>query len=330
MPTFFGRWVSSRRAGGVGALPTGSEGFSWSSFRRGIVFSLGFALMGLGGGCALVESHYTLNPDGQGKVSVEAVERILSMSENGEGGGVSENALWSKVEDFMEKTEGIEVWADVSYELIELEDDAFFVFRGTGYFRDLNAVKFKGVNEIFHPRLELENDIWQLALLPFGDEGEMQVNEETEPASGGEEDPLVAELEQRADQRGLRLFQAMLEETKHKMTFTLPQGPLQSSGFEEVEANVLQMSFDGAELARKIDHLKDKSGEDAEDALLSFLQKQSPHSPEESLAILQEYLKDTLEPKASWESGGTSHFDYEAEVEAAKSNFPAMMEALRP
>ncbi|MCC5790288.1 MAG: hypothetical protein JJT75_11680, partial [Opitutales bacterium] len=89
-------------------------------------------------------------------------------------------------------------------------------------------------------------------------------------------------------------------------------------------------SFDGAELARKIDHLQDTSGEDAEDALLSFLQKQSPHSPEESLAILQEYLKDTLEPKASWESGGTSHFDYEAEVEAAKSNFPAMMEALRP
>lgn len=304
---------------------------AWSLVRQGMALSFGLGLIALTGGCALVKSHYTLNPDGKGKVTVEMARGITPLNFNGESSEVSPESLWERVEKILEQTEGIEVWKDVSFALIELPEETYFVFRGTGYFQNLNEVKLAGINEIYQPRLELTNDVWHLQLLPFGQTGEpTDPEQETGTTLEADAHPWTAELKERASRRDLRLFQAILEETKHKITFTLPQVPLEKEGFAEIDLNIIQMSWDGADLARKIDLMEAQELIFRDTSLSALLDDSSPLALQDNQTILAEYLSTSWQTTASWEKVGYTHFDYEAEVEAALAHYPTMLETIRP
>lgn len=87
-------------------------------------------------GCLDVEQHYTLNPDGSGKVSIDAdlTDWTLDASDK----DIKEK-LRERVKDFIDSTKGIDAWKDVSYTMNE--DKVHF--QGTAYFPDITKVESK-------------------------------------------------------------------------------------------------------------------------------------------------------------------------------------------
>src|SRR5437763_8602917 len=81
-------------------------------------------------GCLDVEQHYTINPDGSGKVDLVANLTDWTLDANDKD---IKQKLRDRVKDFLDSTKGIEAWKDVSY---SMKDDKLH-FAGTAYFSDI-------------------------------------------------------------------------------------------------------------------------------------------------------------------------------------------------
>lgn len=89
-------------------------------------------------GCIEIEDTYIINPDGSGKVT-----RHMKIEPVHVKGGASpdrpEKFMRYLVRKELEQAEGIEVWKDVSWELL---DDGRISISATGYFPDIEEVSF--------------------------------------------------------------------------------------------------------------------------------------------------------------------------------------------
>ncbi|MBX7153207.1 hypothetical protein K1X84_16380, partial [bacterium] len=90
-------------------------------------------------GCFETTARYVLNPDGSGKATLEV--RSASMMENMSAGS-AKDPLNELAKSVISKATGVEAWADVETKKL---DDGRNYFKGTAYFRDVNAVRFKDV-----------------------------------------------------------------------------------------------------------------------------------------------------------------------------------------
>ena len=97
----------------------------------------------LAGGCYETGSTYTVNPDGTGKVHLEArfTPMMIAMGTDRKD---PESKARKAARDLMKNAKGIEVWKDVT---AKVGEDGRTVFSGTGYFRDVSRVKFQNLGE---------------------------------------------------------------------------------------------------------------------------------------------------------------------------------------
>lgn len=100
-----------------------------------------------------VETHqdYYINENGAGKVKIEATMAQggqMDFKSNNKGEGNTEEdreKMVEKVKKIVNKSEGIEAWKDVTY---ELDAEGRIVFKGTAYFPDIRKIDLEEIPQI--------------------------------------------------------------------------------------------------------------------------------------------------------------------------------------
>jgi len=221
------------------------------------------ACMLLALGC--VESTYvwTLNPEGSGKVEVEA--RLQPVSKAFGGGrnftnGDPEQIAKAAVREILEESRGVDAWARVSS---GIADDGRVLFRGTAYFGDLAGVKIKGdpfPASTFKPSLSEDGDGRLVVGLDLGgkfNEGFPPLGELDGLADvTTEEEFSVAVKRAKIGYQSVKpLLTAFLSTMKSETVVVLPGEVVEASNFRKRGDREISLVFDGPRTLRAFDEL---------------------------------------------------------------------------
>jgi len=198
-------------------------------------------------GCQSNRFVYYLNPDGSGKVEIEASLVVIDLKER-----------TSKARRFAGKmvreASGIDAWRDVDY--FSYEGDARVKFRGTAYFRDVSAVGFPKVIGL-RPKLERQPNGESILSIALGKvAGEDAASDEPEKKALSDEE---VDRKFRRGQEGFRRdpqrIRKMFKDFSLKTIVHLPGGARDIRGFERHADGLLGVSVQGKEIAAAIERV---------------------------------------------------------------------------
>jgi hypothetical protein len=216
----------------------------------------------LAGGCGEGTWTWTLNPDGSGKVELDA--RLQPQIDFLGGGKGSEDdpdeKARSVARNILAKSEGVAAWRDVSSAIAE---DGRVAFKGTAYFADLGAVEITGdasPASALKPSLSQRDD----GLLELGVQsdngGEGPAGDNEQPGGEGPATEQTAAERALAVKRGKVAYQtakpimtAFLSTMRMEMIVRPPGEVVEASGFTKLEDGRLRLVFDGPRLLREMD-----------------------------------------------------------------------------
>ncbi|MCB0834360.1 MAG: hypothetical protein KDC45_12915 [Bacteroidetes bacterium] len=264
-------------------------------------------------GCYETKLDYTLNPDGSGKVDVEITAVSMNMDSKKPA-----NALGAFAQGILEKSKGIETWANI--EVKELSADRYF-FKGTAYFRDLRTVKFQSYS--LCDSLDVKTNKQGNLVIEVS---QKESKSAEEPASGSKATMEELIEKQKSEYKQIKpMLSAILGTMRTEMIFHLPGAIGSSSNFGTNAAGNPSVVFDGAKILDAIEKLM------ADEA---FLKKQvqsggsiksgPPAGDELNKLIFGEKGPVKLVTKGKLKA----LFDYEKEAGEVAAAYPAMIEAL--
>ena len=96
-------------------------------------------------GCLDVEDEWTINPDGSGKVTHRVIQDVKAFP------GSMKPTAKKLASEVLEKSLGVEAWADVETKTLE---DGKVYFKGTAYFKDVTSVDLE--HAVIDPRFKRE------------------------------------------------------------------------------------------------------------------------------------------------------------------------------
>jgi hypothetical protein len=207
--------------------------------------ALGFAF--LLSACYETRQEFTLNPDGSGKLLHECSFQNVNLGNKEES---PEDALQAAVARIINDSKGVDAWDDVSFKLL---DDGRMWFRGTAYFKKLEALEIQNQsmftfkwNDIGTGKAELVLNLKKSA----------EPKEKKEPAEMTPEERTKKIKAERAKfQQAKPMFSAMLGGLKQTVAFRLPGKVESSSNFKSDSPGVLGLSFEGAKMIEALEKL---------------------------------------------------------------------------
>ena len=110
-------------------------------------------------GCYQVKKTYFINPDGKGKVIIDAVLPVVSLNINQNNSEKPD--LKEKVKGIIEKSKGVDGWKDVKWEETK-EGKLHFI--ATAYFSDINSLKIGDIGTL-NPEMKKVNGQYLLLSL---------------------------------------------------------------------------------------------------------------------------------------------------------------------
>jgi hypothetical protein len=244
-----------------------------------------------------LEHDFTFNPDGSGRVTVC-------------WRGPVDNA--PPPDDFvrgeLERARGVDTWADVSCQ----EEGGALVFRGTAWFRDVQALRFHCQG--FHvSALDFAIETHDDGSITLASVGAAKGIDTTTLPEGATADEIAAALA--AEREKLAMARGFLDGLFGSLTcraiLRLP-APIAGRGAgKRIDARTLEVSFAGQQLVALLDRLA------TDDALMTRLLRQGGLSPESAMELLGEQgpIRVRTAPDAA------PQFDYDAEVAAAAERF---------
>lgn len=270
-------------------------------------------------GCLKTTRNFTINPDGSGKVTIEATmtrpDFLMGTEEKSKK--QRQDELLDRVGEIIAGSEGVDVWKDVSFK--DLGEGKIF-FKGTAYFPDFNTVRFKGLsNTNFHLAMEGGN-MW----ITITDESE-STSESTEAAV--EENLPPEEIERRADsiqqefRMSMALMRVALEEMEETTTFKMPGKMVRADAFSNSRGSY-RLSFSGKRLLKVMDSLANERKVFVD---LARYSGRPPMDDEKSRLIVWGGVKPTLVVTP----GARPLFNYTREVESAKRSYSSLRKRLR-
>jgi hypothetical protein len=267
-------------------------------------------------GCLEVKDEYVLNPDGSGKVRHEAFFQNLRINIGGESKTPDEE-MKEAVEALLTQSKGVDVWKEVSY---ELGQDGRIHFIGTAYFQKLEDLKFKHGS--------MTADVLEFSWEPQPDGSAiltMKEEEEEEAEVEPVEDIETEISTQRAKYLQMKpMMMGMMGGMKAHAIFRLPARPTSVSNFQEREDGRYEIAVDGGELMESINNFI----MDDERIKEMIVKGKSIEDNDGMDQILMGEVFGTEGPVRVVIPAAAPRFDYEAEVQAAREAFPAMVEAL--
>jgi len=265
-------------------------------------------------GCLESEQQYTINPDGTGKVVIEEtmpnIERMFAIDDSTRRD--KERELREFVVSVVEKSVGVELWKDVSYRSLP---DGRIYFKGTAYFRDLNAVKFHALSNT------------DVTLTPTGDSRVVLAVPEpsVEPEAAGHPPRTDAEIEHAIDSMKaaygeMREMVLGLEGLREHASYRFAGTIQEAVGFTTDSSGALAIGVDGKKMLRILDSVTSSEGYWRRTAMAA----PGSGSDREMVAT----LFGGAIPRAVIVTGGTPLFDYKAEVKGAQGQYRVLRKKL--
>ncbi len=273
----------------------------------------------LAGGCYETGSTYTVNPDGTGKVHLEArfTPMMIAMGTDRKD---PESKARKAARDLMKNAKGIEVWKDVT---AKVGEDGRTVFSGTGYFRDVSRVKFQNLGENVIDIHREENSL--TFTVNMGREKKEEAASARKEMTG--EEIAAAIKKQRTEYRAAKpMVAGIFASMKSESTFILPGTLQRSANLRKLDDGSLSVGFDGPKLLAAFDKTM------ADDAYVRECvvtgRKTMKDGPGDVLAFNEALFGEKAPIEAVLEGPFEPLFDYAVEVEAARKAYPAVAKAL--
>jgi hypothetical protein len=268
------------------------------------------------------DEQYTLNPDGSGKVTIDAKMTPMGF-DSGEGKADPAALAKKTAKELLEKSEGVTAWKDVSF---GPEKDGRVHFRGTAYFKDLGKLAFNNLGLLKY-QWKAQNGTGVLSL-KMENKGNAAAGEKS--AKPTTEDEIKAQmLEQRMRyQQSKPMMAAMLGSMKTAAHFKLPGTVGEAAGFAKgAAADEASISMSGGQILSVMDQMMQ------DDAVLhdqvakgeDVMGGGAAGKPSEALWLKLFGTKG--EPQVAV-AGLKAQFDYAAEVAAAKKAYPVALEKI--
>jgi hypothetical protein len=293
--------------------------------RRTCPALLGVALLLLTAGCVEQTQIITLNPDGRGKIQIEARmpgQAPLNFAA-GPGGGGKEKTLDQMLQEALAKElsrKGITAWKDVS---AKWDADGRFYFAGTAYFERLDDL-WKGQKNEGMPfeqfALTVDKDKGLKLRQHKDDSGKKKPRPDFSKMTDKEMDEFV--MKERVKYQSTKgILTAMLTDMRLKTTFRLPGEPRDIKGFKKDGDRVVSRDLDGNALLAAI-----KKTMAQDNATLKKLYKEAK-SPEalEFIGAPEHFTDASLTVPRR----GAAQFDYDKEVKDARAAYPALRKRLK-
>lgn len=269
-------------------------------------------------GCHETEYEFTVNPDGSGKVVVEA-----TVAQGPSFGGPADPKDRAKqtVANILTRSKGVVAWKDVAF---ELKPESELWFKGTAYFDDLSKLRIEGI-QFFSASLVSAAGGNKKLLVKEAD-GDALPGPEPVKLTDEEVGRLAVEQKQKYHQSKM-MAQMMFEDVKTTMRFRLPGKVTESAGLKPDPASgLLALRVDGPTLFRSKDELM------ADDAWVRRViragYKVDEHFPMTDPDYRKKVFGTQGDIEATLVGEMKSLFDYKAEVAEAKKGQAEMLDRL--
>lgn len=288
-------------------------------------------------GCLDVSEIFTINPDGSGKVTLDAEMNLPSITM----GATDDHEIQSRLREYageiIDGSEGVDAWKDV--ECTKLAS-GHIRFRGTAYFPSLSALKIARMSFGTFDT-ERAGDSMTVAIIADAEPG----LDGTEPGSAAEEgsedhssqipepgDTLAEEspgsepmaLDSAASRQMVEMAQKMFgEQLKNlhlRMTLNLPGTIRRATTFTTDTGNSVRFDFPDKHARSIIDSML----ADATFWRNAGKQKSSPYEQE-----LKSAVTGVNQPRVTVTGSIKPLFDYEKEVQAAQKNYPELLKKFK-
>ncbi len=274
-------------------------------------------------GCFQTKETYTLNPDGSGKVLLEATFQPMNMMGGEEQD--PEEQLRKSVKDIIVKSDGIEIWKDVSY---KRTDDGKIYVTGTAYFKDLSRVKFKGLGETRVEFKKQEDGTLVLTVDPqqSRDGGKKPAADKEAPKLTDEQIAQKVKLERTNFQQAKGFMSGFLSTMTTEKVFLLPGSVTETNNLKKDEKGGLHFLLEGKKMLEVMDTLM------ADD---EFVKKQviagknvAKEGPDFDDRVNEMVFGSKGPVRAVVAAGAKPLFDLAAEVKAADAGYKELLTGL--
>jgi len=273
--------------------------------------------LGAAAGCLETKHTYTVNPNGSGKVLVEAT----LLPSNILGGRSDPDArVKNTVSDILTKSRGVAAWKDVEYKRLK---DGRLWFRGTAYFGKLSEVQLAHV-QIHACKWTREHaDRFKLDVADVSNKD----GKEPKPRRLSKEEMKKETAKQRAAYQEMKeIRRTMFSAVKVTLSFHLPGTAQTKTNLRQGEDKALHVTVDAQGIGRAMDELV------LDDA---WMRKQilagydiSGHIPLEDPALRKKVFGKPGPIEAVVTDAVKPLFNYGAEVAEAKQGYETMIDKL--
>ena len=270
------------------------------------------ALALVASGCLEVQDRFTLNPDGSGRVVIDAKVKTLSFDDPKEGKKKQVNDFVAGV---INKSSGVEVWKDITCSVLP---DGRIQFKGTAYFGDLNMVEIKDV-ALNRYTFTTENGNVVVGIARKDKEA-TESEPGDDPATMTPEE-IAVKIDSMKEQfrMGRGMMSMFVDELNEKSLFVMPTTVSQAPGFTRAADGAYGIEFSGKRVMKILDSLMES------DAFWQKMVKEKGGTNPENEAEMMGLMFGSQEPHIVAGAGGQAAFDYRAEVNAAKKKYPALL-----
>ena len=292
-------------------------------------FFLGVLLAG--SACTQSRAVYTLNPDGSGKARVLLVQPLkewVTFKEPGEEGHLIKAR--KRVGEILDKSEGVEAWRDLRFQVLHTKETPYLVLEATVYFRDASLMKFEQQNRFLRPGWKKGPDgsrILEIAPRPSEKEDGKKKAKGAKPAPPvppEEYKDLVARLQRGEERSGLRMLQMIMERYRQEIIVHLPGRLGEVQGMEKIDDRTVRLVFEGRQAARGVGQL---AGDDAE-KILAALEEMKVKELKDGYKVYKRIFGTTFHATATIEGKMEPQFDYKKDVAVAREEYDAMLTRL--
>jgi hypothetical protein len=280
---------------------------------------LGMALLVCG--CFETKETYYLNPDGTGKVDIDASFQSMNMRLDG-GQQNSEQQMKEAVREILVESSGIDVWKTVSHKRL---DDGRISFKGTAYFRDLAKVEFKNLGKSKMSFVKRKDGKLELTIDPQEKKEKKPAGEEAEKLTD-EQVTAKVKAERAKYQQARNFMSGFLSSMRTEKIFHLPGAVAEVNNLRKDETDALHFVLEG----KKMLEVMDKIMADDEWMKQEILEgrdvaKEGPSFDDR----VNEMVFGAKGPvRAVAAAGGRPLFDYAAEVKAAGPAYKKLLNSL--
>lgn len=268
-------------------------------------------------GCLESTEQYTLNPDGSGKVVVEAtiadMSAMLGLDDESAAKKDDKERVKIFVQQMMESSSGVDAWKDITCRPVG--DDKIY-FKGTAYFSDFNELDIDDISNHTFIRESTPDGGWMIIFKEAGSD-----DDEDEGAEGLSEEEIAGRVDSlKADyEMGRAVMAPILEGIRQNYSFTLPGTVTERAVFDRTAKGAYEVTIDGKKILSVLDSVTGTVGF-WRDQVVS-----SRRSAEDQKAAVIKMLFGTDGLPRLKNSGGKPLFDYKSEMQAAKKKYAAML-----